>query len=547
MHFLPVDVKAMKAFACIFLLAALPILGREPAPTDDALDFRLPKRGGNTVVSLRDFQGQIVVLDFFAYWCVPCIKASPELESGIGEYYSARKGNAHGVPVHLFAVNSDTAEPDKTADFIRKTGLKTVLDDADGRVLQRYGGNAFPYLVVVDCTGPKSGAARVIYKHAGFEGLDTLRWVIDSIGGTPIKTGVDTEQLNLGTSPADSVSSATYKTTLDYETLMSDDILLTDTRFELRRSDVKSSISASFSHGYIGLQYVPEFIGVEVPKDIYDNRYTVQLQGRYRAMDQLTLMVGGGGYQGYSDYRSMWLNEHYRQLYSRVPGYEKAHPWGFNVSGGLRLEYWPSRGFIQANVVYQHDVVAPGYEARIFQPLLRQRDKYDTVSFGLSLENVLTKRLRALQEFQITNTTTRELRYSLQSSLNCALGEHYALRLALSGVKEEPVFESWSVGGTLEREWDEKWFVSLFGRYYEDTGEITTSLPGNSAAPLVRTVHAGIGLRWQGQQSAFKFVAGPYSTRYGFPSTTNTSIYSFSKLYRDRDWFSAQLSFSHEF
>lgn len=531
----------MKVLACLFLLAALPILGREPAVAGDALDFRLPKRGGNTAVSLRDFQGQIVVLDFFAYWCGPCLKASVELEPGIGEYYSARKGNAHGVPVRLLAINSDTAETEKTADFIRKTGVKTVLDDAEGHVFQRYGGNAFPYLVVIDCTGPKSTAPRVIYKHAGFEGLDTLRTIIDSIGGA------DAGRLKTEASPADAASSATYKTSLDFETLMTADILLTDTRFELRRTDEKSSLSVSFSHGYIGLEYVPEFIGVELPKDIYDNRYAVQLQGRYRAMDQLTLMVGGGGYQGYSDYRSMWLNEHYRQLYSRVPGYEKAHPWGFNVSGGLRLEYWPSRGFIQANVVYQHDGVAPGYEAQIFKPLLRQRDKYDTVSFGLTLENVLTKRLRALQEFQITNTTTRELRYSLQSSLNCALGENYALKLVLSGVKEEPVFEAWSVGGTLERDWNETWFLSLFGRYYEDTGEITTSLPGNSAVPPGRTVQAGIGLRWQGEHSAFKLVAGPYFTRYSFPDSTNTSIYSFSQLYRDRDWFAAQLAFSHEF
>ncbi|MEI7954544.1 MAG: hypothetical protein WCJ66_05195 [Verrucomicrobiota bacterium] len=49
--------------------------------------------------------------------------------------------------------------------------------------------------------------------------------------------------------------------------------------------------------------------------------------------------VSGGGCVGYTDYRSTWLNEYYRLMFSGVPGYRVANPRGLQqLSDQLKNE-----------------------------------------------------------------------------------------------------------------------------------------------------------------------------------------------------------------
>ena len=134
-------------------------------------------------VKLADFEGEILVLDFFAYWCVPCRHSSPLLETEIQSYYEEEGGNVHGIPVRVISVNVEQGNRERTARFLAETGSSYVVNDRDGENLKRFGAKGIPYFVVVDGTKGKAGEPwfEIAYRNSGFEGVEKLRGIIDGI------------------------------------------------------------------------------------------------------------------------------------------------------------------------------------------------------------------------------------------------------------------------------------------------------------------------------------------------------------------------------
>jgi thiol-disulfide isomerase/thioredoxin len=66
---------AMGLVACLLLPAAS---GRAAYETDAPVDFTLPQLGGGEV-SLSDYRGEWVVVNYWATWCAPCRQEMPEL------------------------------------------------------------------------------------------------------------------------------------------------------------------------------------------------------------------------------------------------------------------------------------------------------------------------------------------------------------------------------------------------------------------------------------------------------------------------------------
>ncbi len=69
---------------------------------DVAPDFRLKLVDGSTV-SLAELHGQVVVLNFWATWCVPCRKELPLLDT----YYRIQR--PHGL--RIYAVTTEDSVP----------------------------------------------------------------------------------------------------------------------------------------------------------------------------------------------------------------------------------------------------------------------------------------------------------------------------------------------------------------------------------------------------------------------------------------------------
>jgi thiol-disulfide isomerase/thioredoxin len=108
-----------------------------------APDFQLTDLSGDKV-RLSDFQGKVVLINFWATWCAPC-----QVEMPILQTYSQRYKN----DLVLLAVNAEESK-DKVEGFVKKLGLTfDVLLDPEGEVQRLYLLRGYPTSFFVDRNG----------------------------------------------------------------------------------------------------------------------------------------------------------------------------------------------------------------------------------------------------------------------------------------------------------------------------------------------------------------------------------------------------------
>ncbi len=512
-------------------------------PATAAVEIPLRRSGSPESTTLAAYRGQIVVLDFFAYWCAPCRAVSRTLEEAVQTHYTRSEGNPSGIPVSVVSINVEPGQPDRTAAFIRELGLREVLDDPDSRLFEAFAGEGLPLVVVLDLA--TAGRPRLIFRTTGLEDIGALRNAIDLVGaapGEPPPTASRRTNENLPTLRTQSGEGV-------FEATITDDILLTQSLARFRSSAARTAWDVAAGIGTIGLDYEPspfDFLGSSARVD--ETRWSLAGNLRRRLGDDWTLRGGAGYYDGFTDYRSAWLNEYFAQQFNNpligtVPGYREADPRGYNLSGGLRYEYLPAAGFVEFNGTFLQDWIAPGYEID-FDGLTRGPERLRGAVYRLDFENVPHQRVRTKLSLLLTDTTGRELRYGAQGAVNVALSERWTLRVEAGGAQEDPEFEAWYAGGSLEYEFSPGWQVIASGRYYEDTGEIENSLSFSTAAPGLRTWQAGLGVRHARGRSVFKLFAAPYFTDY---EPVDLGTLFFANLYTDRSWGLIQAVWQLEF
>ena len=111
-----------------------------PAP-----DFTLIDTDGNEA-KLADFRGKVVLIDFWATWCGPCIQAMPHIQA-ISDIYKERD-------VIVLGINTWENDPGKVKPFLeeKKITYRILLDSKD-EVVEKYGVNGIPTFFILDKDG----------------------------------------------------------------------------------------------------------------------------------------------------------------------------------------------------------------------------------------------------------------------------------------------------------------------------------------------------------------------------------------------------------
>jgi cytochrome c biogenesis protein CcmG, thiol:disulfide interchange protein DsbE len=111
---------------------------------EKAPGFIVPALDKGTL-GLRDYQGKVVVLNFWATWCPPCVDETPSLEA------FAQRLKDRGVVVLGVSVDD---QGEALRKFVTKYHLTYPIGrDPDRALAARYGTFKFPETYIIDRTG----------------------------------------------------------------------------------------------------------------------------------------------------------------------------------------------------------------------------------------------------------------------------------------------------------------------------------------------------------------------------------------------------------
>jgi len=155
-----------------FLLLAYVI--NPAAFASKAPSFELP--GDSGLISLEQYRSQVVYVDFWASWCVPCRHSFPwlnEMQERYGEV---------GFKVIAINIDGDKARAQK---FLEQTPASfDIAYDPEGTVADRYSLKVMPTSFLIDQDG------NMVHTHKGFKASDS------NLMENMIKELLDIERVN---------------------------------------------------------------------------------------------------------------------------------------------------------------------------------------------------------------------------------------------------------------------------------------------------------------------------------------------------------------
>jgi cytochrome c biogenesis protein CcmG/thiol:disulfide interchange protein DsbE len=158
----PVPLAAIAATVALVALLAYGVAQNEPNRSIDqavangerpsAPALELPRLNGPGRLSLAQLRGKVVVLNFWASWCVPCRQESPLLERW---QHRIAPQNATILGVDVLDLAPDARS------FVRRFRLSyPIVRDGPGHRLPAFGVIGYPETLLIDRRGRIAATAR---------------------------------------------------------------------------------------------------------------------------------------------------------------------------------------------------------------------------------------------------------------------------------------------------------------------------------------------------------------------------------------------------
>lgn len=128
-------------------------------------------------LSLESMRGQVVLLDFWATWCKPCVKSMPELDAMYRDYQKL------GLAVIGVAVETGKDREKKVKKFLAKkpVGYPIVIDEEEAGSWEAFNVGALPTLYLIDRDG------RIVERWTGIIDMAAVRGAVDRAIGMQAK------------------------------------------------------------------------------------------------------------------------------------------------------------------------------------------------------------------------------------------------------------------------------------------------------------------------------------------------------------------------
>ncbi|MCW5830044.1 MAG: TlpA family protein disulfide reductase [Deltaproteobacteria bacterium] len=158
---------AVAVVAGMFLRFPKDMDNRFPLPGQEAPVFTGTFLTGETFDLAAERGRRVIILNFWASWCDPCIKEMPDLE----QLYRLTRDKG----VELIAINEDVRES-IARDFTGRLNISMpVIWDKDSRIARRYGTFRYPETYVIDLEG---NVAKKIFGPVDWASSEVVDFVV---------------------------------------------------------------------------------------------------------------------------------------------------------------------------------------------------------------------------------------------------------------------------------------------------------------------------------------------------------------------------------